>query len=285
MVKHKNFLELTLNAWNDSSTPLVDVRDEIDFILSHDPKATNIPLKVIESCWHELPPKGTALTLIINGDQQAIVEDIFERQDYPLIQIISAENCNQDSWISGTKSQRFWRANPLLEQYIDLIKSALSEQELSAIDIASGSGRDDIFLSMHGFNVTAVDNNEYALKRLAAFSERYGCSVEIKNLDLKSDKEQLKTLIQTLKPKFLNQARYLNRDLLQDYKDWLERGAIVAIHTFFEEAANFGKPKNPEYLLARNELAEAFSNWDILVDEVHYLPDGRPLSLFLAQKA
>jgi SAM-dependent methyltransferase len=55
-----------------------------------------------------------------------------------------------------------------------------------ALDLASGDGRNSLFLAKEGFKVTAVDISDVALQRLARAAERAGMHVETKRCDLES---------------------------------------------------------------------------------------------------
>lgn len=41
-------------------------------------------------------------------------------------------------------------------------------------------------------------------------------------------------------------------------------GGIVVYETFTVDQAQFGRPKNPDFLLKHGELAELFADWQIL---------------------
>jgi hypothetical protein len=45
----------------------------------------------------------------------------------------------------------------------------------------------------------------------------------------------------------------------------------------------FGSPKNPNFLLKENELAQVFAGDAVLCNEVLHLPDGRPMSMFMVK--
>ena len=270
---------------SNTSTPIIDLRTADAFISGHLAGATHIPLSEIDNCWHELPPKNTPLNLCINRKDKQAVESLFSRQHYPIQHIFIADQLESELLEKGSQSRRLWLANPLLEQYIDRITQQLSCDQPLAFDIGCGSGRDSVFLGNHGFQVNAIDNNAIALQRLQHFVKRWSVSVQDTQLDCEMNPNQLAQMITQQQPHLVVQSRYLHRPLLEIYKDYLPAGSIVAIHTFFKEAAKFGKPRNPAFLLARNELADTFSDWNMLLDEVHPLDDGRPLSLFLAQKS
>lgn len=260
------------------------MRPAVEFAAGHPLDATNIPLSELEDSWHELPPKGSQLDLLANPEQAQDLEQIFERQDYQIRDLLFSDQVSQDEWFQDSVSKRLWRANPLLESYIDLIKANLASEEPLAFDVASGSGRDSVFLSLHGFKVLALDNNPYALQRLDKFRQRWQANVQSQLMDLQADPESFGNVLKKKQPQLIMQARYLHRPLLDIYQQELTSGAILAIHTFNHKAATFGKPKNPAYLLQDNELSDKFSDWEILLDDEHKLADGRPLSLFLAKK-
>ena len=198
--------------------------------------------------------------------------------------ILIAEQLDQQDWLQGNLSQRLWQANPLLEQHIGLIKDQLTTESPLVFDVGAGSGRDSVFLALHGFKAMAFDNNHYALNRLENFSDKHKANIKAVNFDFQAQLEEFKSLLKQHKPQLVMQARYLHRPLLDLYDQYLPKGAMVAIHTFTQAAAEFGKPKNPAYLLQDNELADKFSGWNILLNQEHKLADGRPLSMFLAQK-
>ena len=48
----------------------------------------------------------------------------------------------------------------------------------------------------------------------------------------------------------------------------------------------FGRPKRKKHILRKGELSHFFgeAGWNILMDEVRCLEDGRPVSYFVARK-
>ncbi|ACV27832.1 rhodanese-like domain-containing protein [Kangiella koreensis] len=269
--------------------PIIDLRPVEQYRQGHIQGATNIPLSEIEDCWYELPPKDTTLILFTNTNDHQDVQSLFERQQYPIEAVFTAEDFTEQersskNWVTDHNSRRLWRASPLLEDYIELIEQHLPDTEPLAFDIGCGSGRDSIFLGLHGFRVLAIDRNPMAIERISNFIERWQVEVTPMKLNCEADYQQLIQLIHLQKPSMILQCRYLHRPLLDLYHEHLPAGSLVAIHTFMEEAAKYGSPKKPAYLLKPKELAEKFADWDILLDQEHVLSDHRPLSLFLARK-
>ena len=64
----------------------------------------------------------------------------------------------------------------------------------------------------------------------------------------------------------------------------LAPGGVLLYQTFMQGSEQFGSPRNPNYLLRPHELAQTFAELAILLDEVEYLEDGRPLSAFIARR-
>lgn len=268
----------------NTDLPIIDLRPVDEFRQGHIQGSTNLPLSEIEDCWYELPPKGCPLILFTSSDEQQKVKDLFERQQYPIEAILLAEDFEQDELVSDPNSRRLWRASPLLEDYIELIEQHLPSTDPLAFDIGCGSGRDSIFLGLHGFQVLAIDRNPMAMERISNFIERWQVDVTPIKLNCEEDNEQLIQLIHLQKPSLVLQCRYLHRPLLDLYHQHLPAGSMVAIHTFMKDAAKYGSPKKPAFLLQPGELAEKFADWDILLDQIHVLNDKRPLSLFIARK-
>ncbi|WP_018623830.1 rhodanese-like domain-containing protein [Kangiella aquimarina] len=268
----------------NTDLPIIDLRPVEDFRQGHIQGATNLPLSEIEDCWYELPPKGSPLILFTSSDEQQEVKDLFERQQYPIEAILLAEDFEQDELVKDPNSRRLWRASPLLEDYIELIEQHLPGTDPLAFDIGCGSGRDSIFLGLHGFQVLAIDRNPMAMERISNFIERWQVDVTPIKLNCEEDYEQLIQLIHLQKPSLVLQCRYLHRPLLDLYHQHLPAGSMVAIHTFMKDAAKYGSPKKPAFLLEPGELANQFADWDILLDQIHVLNDKRPLSLFIARK-
>ncbi len=57
---------------------------------------------------------------------------------------------------------------------------------------------------------------------------------------------------------------YLHRPLLAALKQSVHPGGFVIYETFTTGQEQFGRPKNPDFLLQPGELREHFSDWDVL---------------------
>jgi len=58
--------------------------------------------------------------------------------------------------------------------------------------------------------------------------------------------------------------RYLHRPLFESIKQAILPGGIIVYETFTKGNEKYGRPKNPDFLLAKGELFEQFKGWKIL---------------------
>lgn len=275
------------NSVTEQQTPTIDLRPYDDYIKGHLAGATHFELNALDGLWHELPPKHCQLNLCVSRDIAPTALELFEQQHYQVNHVYFAEELASEELVSGTDSRRLWYGNPLLEKHSALFQFNQvdsAEQKPVAVDIGCGSGRDSILMATLGYKVIAIDVYDQALQRLNASAKRWNAEVDTKIIDCRKQPEALIELLQQEPPALIMQSRFLHRPLVDMYENYLPVGCKVAIHTFLEGAAKFGSPKNPDFLLKNDELSERFNDWSVLIDQVHTLEDGRPLSLFVAQK-
>ncbi len=77
---------------------------------------------------------------------------------------------------------------------------------------------------------------------------------------------------------------YLQRSLIPQIKDGLRRGGMVVYETFIVDQAQFGKPKNPDYLLKHNELLEMFGDFRCLRYREGIIEGRQAIAGILAEK-
>lgn len=58
--------------------------------------------------------------------------------------------------------------------------------------------------------------------------------------------------------------RYLHRPLIPVLRTCLAPGGMLVYETFLEGQEAYGKPRNPDHLLRRGELADWFGDWEVL---------------------
>jgi len=158
--------------------------------------------------------------------------------------------------------------SPLLEKFIALLDETESLDPV--LDLACGSGRNGLYLVNQKFPVVFADINESALEQVKS-------TLTSKHGELKSsasfwqvDFEQDSFLQEKAKPlagksfAAIMVFRYLHRPLFEQIKQSVTAGGYVVYETFTVEHPQFGRPKNPNFLLKQGELAELFSDWEII---------------------
>jgi SAM-dependent methyltransferase len=125
----------------------------------------------------------------------------------------------------------------------------LVPQGCAVLDLACGSGRHVRYFTDRGHPVTAVDRNAETLAALGDIPE-----VETLVADLESggrwplERRSFGAVIVT---------NYLHRPLLPHIIESVEPGGILLYETFAHGNEAYGKPSNPDFLLAPGELLEA----------------------------
>lgn len=127
-----------------------------------------------------------------------------------------------------------------------------------ALDIATGKGRNAIFLASKGFRVDAVDISAAALQEARKIARLKGRAVDFIEADL--DHVDLPRDAYDLIVNF----NYLDRGLVQHLKNAMKPGGHIVFETYLIDQREIGHPKNPAYLLGHNELLDLFRDFRVL---------------------
>jgi tellurite methyltransferase len=141
-----------------------------------------------------------------------------------------------------------------------------------ALDIACGTGRNALFLADKGFTVTAVDISRVGLEHGARRATERSLSISWQQADLESFH-----LPHAAYDLIVN-INFLQRPLIPQIKSALIPGGHVIFETYLIEQPAIGHPKNPNYLLAHNELLEHFCDFHVLCYREGKFADGGDLS-------
>jgi tellurite methyltransferase len=144
--------------------------------------------------------------------------------------------------------------NPFLKKHIRLLPKG------KALDIASGEGRNAVFLAQHGFEVDAVDISEKGLKKARKLAREKGVKINTFPVDL--DQYQIEKGRYDLIANFY----FLRRRLIPRIKKGLKKGGKVIFETYLLEHRTLGTggPKQAKYFLKPNELLGLFKDFRIL---------------------
>jgi tellurite methyltransferase len=144
----------------------------------------------------------------------------------------------------------------------------------SALDLASGRGRNALFLAERGFSVTAFDISAEALTQLALEATRRGLTVATCRIDLETD-PQLPWHAFDLVLDFF----YMHRPLLPHLKTAVKPGGVAVLRTFSNAGSFPGGPANQSHVLRPGELLEIFAGWEVLLHEEGLEPSKKGGSL------
>ncbi|NIY77520.1 methyltransferase domain-containing protein [Thalassospira sp. HF15] len=123
-----------------------------------------------------------------------------------------------------------------------------------ALDLACGKGRHSFWLADQGWQVTAIDRD------LSRTDTETNHAVNWNEADLETGdwpfgSQQFDLIVV---------VNYLHRPLFPYLLDAVRPGGILIYETFMIGNEAFGRPRSPDFLLRRDELADTFSDWHIL---------------------
>ena len=126
------------------------------------------------------------------------------------------------------------------------------------LDLATGKGRNALFLAAKGFNVEGIDISEVALQEARREAQERGLSVTFRQTDLGHIE-----LPESAYDLILN-FNFLDRVLIPRIKKALKLGGHIIFETYLVDQRVLGHPRNPAYLLGHNELLELFRDFRAL---------------------
>ncbi|WP_395822900.1 class I SAM-dependent methyltransferase [Collimonas sp.] len=144
------------------------------------------------------------------------------------------------------------------------------------LDLACGNGRHAVWLARHGFDVLAADRNPVPLAELAA------AGFATRQIDLETGPAAaLEDLFQTGQFAGVVVTNYLHRPLFPLILRSIAAQGVLLYETFAIGNEQFGKPSNPDFLLAPGELlnllrADHSACWHVLAFEDGYVAQPKP---------
>lgn len=272
---------------------ILDLRDRQSYEIGHLKGSTWLSWEILAESFNALPAAPASLFLIGSDDEIEAASILLDSKGYQVsgsLIIHSADELRE--WTNsfpqlleiGKQSKTLWKPSPVVAELVESVNSGeiklVTENNRPAVlDIGCGGGRDAIYLAKQRMNVIAIDNESRVLKRSKALAKMSGANVKFKCCDIKKADclpEQSFELILMV--------RFLNRDCFDYIKQRLNSGGLIVVQTFVSGVSEFESPKNPNFILNKGELAEVFADFDIIVDKIDTLADGRPVNSFIAKK-
>ena len=129
------------------------------------------------------------------------------------------------------------------------------------LDLASGNGRNGVFLAQKGLQVTCCDRSQKVLEQAEEIAAASGAKIQVWQVDL--EREDGNPLPEDAYGAILV-FRYLHRPLIPFIRKALRDRGLLLYETFTVEQRQFGKPQNPGFLLKPGELLRMFEDWEII---------------------
>ncbi|HHT00128.1 MAG TPA: class I SAM-dependent methyltransferase, partial [Thiomicrospira sp.] len=261
--------------------------------LGHLKDATWLSWENLPQSLNALPAAPAQLYLVGKKDEIEAASLLLDIKGYEVSgSLVSNSQTDMQNWSQqlpglveeGNKSKILWKPSFLVQEFVELLNKKhiafpVDNTRPAVLDIGCGGGRDAIFLAKNRMNVTAIDHEPKVLKRAKSLAALSGTSIKFKCCDIKKE-----NCLPYQSFDLITVVRFLNRDMFSYIKHSLNSGGFLLFQTFIEGVEAFGSPKNPNFILNNNELAEVFSGFDIIVDRIDKLKDGRPVASFIAQK-
>ncbi len=144
-------------------------------------------------------------------------------------------------------------ASPWIQRWAHLVPPGAQ-----LLDLACGSGRHARFFAARGVQVDAVDRDAGAGARLAGLDNVRFTLADLEGGPWPYAGRRFDAIVVT---------NYLHRPLLATLIDALAPAGVLLYETFAQGNARFGKPSNPDFLLAPGELLARCAGLHVLAYE------------------
>lgn len=148
-----------------------------------------------------------------------------------------------------------------------------------ALDVASGRGRNALWLAERGLSVVALDRDADALAHLSQTARERKLDLSIHVVDLEVGAPDIPVAAFDV----VVVTHYLHRPLFPRLLGALRPGGLLIYETFTRAQALRGKPSNPAFLLDPGELRRLVAPLDILAEREGEF-DGRDVSAVVARR-
>lgn len=156
------------------------------------------------------------------------------------------------------------------------------------LDLACGEGRNGLFLVSHNVPVIFADNNRANLQSITDRLDEAGVSgdrSECWEVDLEASHSAGSNPFAGKVFDAVLVFNYLHRPLFPAIIETIRPGGLIVYETFTVDQPQFGRPRNPDYLLRYGELRRAFSGWECIEDFEGEVPDpARSIARLIARK-
>jgi SAM-dependent methyltransferase len=259
------------------------VRDGETFARGHLAGSGHLPRRELLERRAELPPRGTGILVVAGSAAEAAeAAAALEAMCYDGVAFLDAPLTEVPGGLADLRpAARLWRPARFLEEALPRVLAALPPgREPTALDVASGAGRDAVFLAGHGFAVEARDHAPEALERAQALACRQGVALSTVACDLERaglpPPERPFDLVICF--------RFLHRPLFPWMEAAVAPGGWLIYETYRDGQERFGRPRRAHFLLRPGELAVAFPALETVGYEEPDPPEGPVTARLLARR-
>ncbi|MBI5762472.1 MAG: methyltransferase domain-containing protein [Planctomycetes bacterium] len=272
-----------MRDWEYPEPPILDVRLAEAFEACHRVGAVNIPLEELPQRIHELP--SPYIPLIIFDSDHARAEAA-RRELVGRERSISAVHSGEDylrsgSTETGPSNRRLWRPHKLTVQAMAVARTQWGDvRGKRVLDLASGTGRDAVYLAMQGMSVEAWDILPDALDRLRDLAVRNGVKVTACVRDVERD-----SLIPPETYDMIVCFNFLYRPLMSAIAQGIRTGGLLVYETFAgPQREMFGKPTREAFVLRSGELPSYFDGYERIEYREHLAAPRRFVASLIAMR-
>ena len=153
-----------------------------------------------------------------------------------------------------------YNSNPVHSEVLEAMES-LSPGK--ALDLGCGQGRNALFLAQHGFEVTAVDQNELALEILQSIVEQEDLEMTVGLYDINSAnlKQSYDLIVSTVVLMFLQADRI--PEIIRNMQDQTNPGGYNLIVCAMD-TEDYPCQVPCSFTLKEGELADDYKDWELV---------------------
>lgn len=216
-------------------------------------EAVNIPFSELPRRVHELPPRQQELGVV---GPAPLVREVIAWLASVGRRGVAVEAAAPRGERVASEVGRLWEPNAFLCEVLPQLPGG------AALELACGSGRDAVFMSSCGWDVTAVDALPDAISRAQELAARYAPAlrpIRWVEMDLEARAPDFGRAFD-----LITAFRYLHRPLLSKLREWLRPGGSVVYETFTTvHRERYGRPSRAAHVLLPDELPQLLAGFEI----------------------
>ncbi|MCX5913559.1 MAG: class I SAM-dependent methyltransferase [Deltaproteobacteria bacterium] len=188
---------------------------------------------------------------------------------------------DQERWDKKYQGEEFAygkKPNAFLKKHLSSLEKGV------ALDLASGEGRNAVFLAENGWKVDAVDISPVGVRKARRLAKEAGVKINFRQADL--------DFYPIAKEKYdlISILYFWDRRLIPRLKRGLKKGGRILFETYTFETLFRGLegPREAKYLLKANELLDLFRDFRVLFYREGIFREGgrrKAIASLIAEKA